>query len=100
MPMVGSAERFAIRRHPLFPVPRLQHHRCWSGAGPMPMQPPEALQKHVGRYRIRHEQIGINVEGLLQGLRPHNGDARPLTARAEYPNYLPVEMLAVHVCIS
>jgi hypothetical protein len=35
----------------------------------MPMQAANALQKHIHRAVVGNEQIGVDVQALLQGLR-------------------------------
>jgi hypothetical protein len=61
------------------------------------MQAPETLEEHVGRHWVCHEQVGIDVERLLQGLRTNDDDTRSLPIRPQDTHHLLIEVLLIGV---
>ena len=90
---VGVGRPFQQRRQ--IPVRRRQHNalRLSVPRRPVipavPMQPPNALQQHIHRTKIRNQQIRVNVQRLLQSLRTYHDDAagraRILAQQLLYP---------------
>jgi hypothetical protein len=62
------------------------------------MKPSKALEKHISRDCIGHKQIGINVQRLLQRLRPNDNHSGVLPAGAKYPEHLMIKVLTINVC--
>ena len=62
----------------------------------MAMQSPDALQQHVSGAKVGDEQVGVDVQRLLQRLRAHHHQPAGGPSPPQSPLNLLIQQLAVN----